>query len=103
MRRVMVQYKVKPNRAGENEQLIEKVFEALEREQTAGVRYRVAKLADGATYIHVASIDTSDGSNALTALPEFKEYVAGIKERCDEQPMTTEWTEVGVYDSLVRA
>jgi hypothetical protein len=31
-------------------------------------------------------------------LPEFKAFTAGIKERCEELPVSTEWTEIGSYD-----
>jgi hypothetical protein len=30
----------------------------------------------------------------------FKAFVAGIKERCAEQPVQTEMTMVGAYDAL---
>jgi len=37
MRRVMVRYKVKPDRVAENERHIAKVFEQLERDKPAGL------------------------------------------------------------------
>jgi cyclic beta-1,2-glucan synthetase len=46
MRRVMVRYKVKADRSAENESYIKKVFEQLERERPAGVRYATFKLDD---------------------------------------------------------
>lgn len=98
MKRVMVRYKVKPDRAGENEQLIKQVFDALDRERPAGLNYTSIKLADGVSFVHIATHDASDGSNPLTSLPEFKAFTAGIKERCEELPVSTEWTEIGSYD-----
>ena len=39
MRRVMVRYKVKPDRAAENEALVRAVYEELARTQPAGLHY----------------------------------------------------------------
>jgi len=39
MKRVMVRYKVKADRAAENESYIAKVFEQLKREKPSGLRY----------------------------------------------------------------
>jgi hypothetical protein len=100
MRQVIVRYKVKPGRAEENEQFIKRVFEALERERPSGLRYSSYKLSDGVSFVHVASQEMADGTNVLTALPEFKEFTADIKSRCDEPPVSTEWTEVGSFDTL---
>jgi hypothetical protein len=99
MKRVMVRYKVKPDRAGENEQFIKQVFDALDRERPAGLHYTSLKLADGVSFVHIATHD-ADGSNPLTSLPEFKAFTAGIKDRCEELPVSTEWTEVGSYDAV---
>lgn len=55
---VMVRYKVKADSSGENERLIKAVFAALERERPAGLRYASFKLADGVSFVHVASVDT---------------------------------------------
>jgi hypothetical protein len=38
MKRVVVQYKVKPDQAGRNEELIHAVYDELERTQTDGIR-----------------------------------------------------------------
>lgn len=103
MKRVMVRYKVKADRAGENEQLIKKVFDALDRERPAGLHYTSLKLADGVSFVHIATHDASDGSNPLTSLPEFTAFTAAIKERCEEPPVSVEWTEVGSYDAMVLA
>ena len=58
MRRVMVRYKVKADRAAENESYVKKVFEQLERERPAGVRYATFKLDDGVSFVHIASIQS---------------------------------------------
>jgi len=37
------------------------------------------------------------GANALTALPPFKAVASGIREQCDEGPVTTALTDVGSH------
>jgi hypothetical protein len=96
MRTVMVRYKVRPDAAAENERLIKEVFAQLAREKPPGVRYQSIKLADGVSFVHVASYD-GEGPNPLTLLEAFKVFVSGIKERCEEQPMTYEADLVGAY------
>jgi hypothetical protein len=98
MRTVMVRYKTKPDKAGENQQYIEAVFAELKRTKPAGLRYASFKLADGVSFVHIATIDTADGSNPLTQTAAFKAFQAGIKDRCDEQPVASELSEVGAYE-----
>lgn len=43
---IMVRYKVKPDRAQENQRLVEKVFAALKAAQPSGLSYGSFKLAD---------------------------------------------------------
>lgn len=97
MRRVMVRYKVKPDRVEENERYVREVFEALERSKPENVRYATLKLADGVSFVHIAVHEVADGTSPLTSLPEFKAFTAGVKERCDEPPESIEWGPVGSY------
>ena len=98
MRTVMVRYKLRADRAAENESYIGKVFAQLEREKIPGVHYATFKLDDGVTFVHIASIDVVDGVNPLTELSAFKAFTAGIKDRCEETPVTTHLNEVGSYE-----
>jgi hypothetical protein len=101
VRNVMVRYKVKPEFAAENEALIRKVFEQLARDRPAGVRYNVFKLGDGVSFMHVgASEDGGAEGNALVKMEAFKAFVAGIKDRAEEPPVTTELEAIGFWDSL---
>jgi hypothetical protein len=97
MKRVMVRYKVKADRATENEGFIRKVFEQLKNEKLSGVRYASFKLDDGVSFVHIASIETTDGSNPLGELSAFKAFAAQIKDRCEEPPAAVDLTEVGSY------
>jgi hypothetical protein len=97
MRRVMVRYKVKPDRVEENERYVREVFKALARSKPENVRYATLKLADGVSFVHIAMYEVADGANPLTSLPEFKAFTAGVKERCDMPPESVEWSAVGSY------
>jgi L-rhamnose mutarotase len=95
MRRVMVRYRVKPDRVEENEQLVRSVYEELHRVEPAGLRYATFLLEDGVSFFHLAE---SEGSrNPLTQLDAFKEFQRDIADRCDEQPVVTEISEVGSF------
>jgi hypothetical protein len=97
MRSVTVRYKVKAGLGDENERLIRAVFEELARDAPAGLRYQSYRLPDGVSFLHVASIDTPDGSNPLLAVEAFKRFTADIAARCDEPPATTQVAEMGSY------
>ena len=97
IKRVVVRYRVEPGQAAENERLIERVFARLEETQPGGLRYASLRLADGLTFVHVASIETEDGSNPLSALAEFGDFTRDIEQRCDEPPAGQDATLVGSY------
>jgi hypothetical protein len=93
----MVSYKLKADQVTENERLVAAVFEALKQARPAGLRYATFRQGDGVSFIHVVSHDEAVGSNALTALPAFKAFAAGVKERCETPPVRVELTEIGSY------
>lgn len=94
MSRVMVRYKVKPDQAERNEELVRAVYEELASAQPAGLRYATLALADGVSFVHLA--ETANG-NPLSGLESFKRFQEGIGERCDEPPVVAEVREVGSY------
>ena len=93
----VVRYRTKPDRAEENQALIEKVFGELNANGPAGLRYASFRLADGVSFVHVASVDTDDGTNPLTATPAFSEFLREINGRCEEGPAASNATMVGAY------
>ena len=97
MRRVVVRYKVKPDRIDEHQGLIERVFAGLEETQPEGLRYASLRLEDGLSFVHVAFVETRDGSNPLSAQPEFTEFTRDLEARCDEPPVATDVSVVGAY------
>ncbi len=97
MKRIMVRYKVKPDKTKENEDLIAKVFAQLDRDKPDGLRYASFKLEDGVSFVHIVSLETADGSNPLGKLDAFKAFTAQIKDRCEQLPVPSELSEVGSY------
>ena len=97
MKQVMVRYKVKPESADENRRLVENVFEELNENRPEGLRYMTFQLDDGVSFVHVASIETEDGTNPLGATEAFKAFQSELKARCDELPAAIELNEVGSY------
>ena len=97
MRRVVVRYKVKADRIEEHEDLVRKVFAELATVRPAGLAYQALKLDDGVSFLHVATISSTEGENPLTALASFKAFVANIGDRCDEKPVSSPVTSLGTY------
>ena len=60
MRRVVVRYRVRPDRVEENERLVRAVYEELAAVQPEGLRYATVKLDDGVTFVHVAVHETEN-------------------------------------------
>jgi len=97
MSKVMVRYKVKPECAQENEQLVRAVYEELERTNPAGLRYATFRLDDGVSFVHVASNETEHGHSPLGEVKAFQEFVRDVAERCAEPPTTRALKEVGSF------
>ena len=95
MRRVMVRYKVRPDRVQENEGLLRAVYAELKRMQPTGLRYAPFRLEDGVSFVHVAQ--TEEGQNPLTEVAAFREFQKEIGDRCEEPPVVAELHEVGSY------
>jgi hypothetical protein len=93
----MIRYKVKPDQAETNVRLVQAVYEELRKAAPAGVRYATFQLDDGVSFVHIHSDDSTDGANALTALPAFKRFQEGIPDRCEEGPVVSAAREVGSF------
>lgn len=100
MKRVMVQYKVKADKADENRQLIEAVFAALKESSPANLRYASFVQDDGVSFVHIASIETDDGSNPLDDIGAFDAFTEEIRDRCEVPPAVTPLEVVGSYQLL---
>jgi hypothetical protein len=95
MRQVMVRYKVRPDRAAENAELVRAVYDELRSTDPAGLRYATFQLDDGVSFVHLAS--TEDGQNPLSQVKAFKRFQENIDDRCDEAPVVTELREIGSF------
>lgn len=97
MNTTIVRYKVKADRAEENRDYIRKVFEQLDRNKPEGLRYVSFNLDDGLSFVHIAVVETPNGKNPLPETSAFKDFLAEIKERCDEPPVAAAADIVGSY------
>ena len=61
-----------------------------------GLTYASYRLDDGVSFVHVASIEDPD-NNPLRQLAAFQTFTAGIKDRCDEPPVTSVLQQIGSY------
>jgi hypothetical protein len=88
MQRVtMVRYTTKPEHTAENEALSRAVFDEARAVAPEGVAYALYR--DGDEFVHLFQNLREDNSDAITELPSFKAFQAGIAERCltPPQPM----------------
>jgi hypothetical protein len=94
----LVRYKLKADKVEENKQLVKAVFEELNKNKPAGLRYASFGLPDGVTFLHIASIETADAKNPLSVTEAFPLFTKDIKDRCEEPPVAMDLSEVGAYN-----
>ena len=97
MKRTVVRYKTKPEKAEENARLIEKVFQELRAKSPNDIRYLALKLADG-SFVHFSIADAD--VSPIPKLEAFRAFQLDIKERCVEPPQSSDATIVGNYRML---
>ena len=97
MKATVVRYQTKPDRADENQQLIEAVFAELEAQEPEGFTYKVFRLEDGVSFLHVVIEHDVHDPDSLQAVPAFQAFVANIADRCDIPPVAVGATIVGGY------
>jgi hypothetical protein len=96
MKQVIVRYRVRPERAAENEELVRAVYAELQERKPAALHYATFRLDDGVSFLHLSAHDT-DGPNPLTKVEAFKRFQEKIADRCDEAPVVSSLTEIGSY------
>jgi quinol monooxygenase YgiN len=96
MKTLMVRYKTSEAQAEANRTLVRAVFDELRERAPGGLRYASYRLADGVTFVHIATLDNPD-ENPLAGLPSFKAFQKELKERCVEPPLVTELSVVDSY------
>ena len=96
----MVRYTVRPEHAAANEELVRAVYAELHETHPGGLRYATFCAADGVGFVHLAVNDAEPGASPLTALPAFRRFQEGIRERCAEPPVAVELHQVGAFGLL---
>ena len=97
MKRVIVRYRVKPERVAENEELVRGVYAELHEAAPDGLRYGTFRLEDGVSFVHIAE---HGDDNPLRQIAAFQRFQEGIGDRCDEPPLAVEMHEIGTYRLL---
>ena len=97
MKTTIVRYKVKADKAEENRAFIRRVFDELDASKPEGLRYVSFNLDDGVSFIHIAVVESEDGENPLPETSAFKDFIADIKDRCEEPPAAHSADIVGSY------
>jgi 2,4-dienoyl-CoA reductase-like NADH-dependent reductase (Old Yellow Enzyme family) len=97
MKRILVQYKVKADKAEENINFIKNVFKELKEKSPSGLKYVSFYQPDGVSFVHIASIETQDGKNPLSESAAFKEFQKEIKNRCEIPPVAVDLNEIDSY------
>jgi hypothetical protein len=95
-RTVVVRYQVHHDAAEENQRLVEQVYAELAATDPGGLRYATYRLADGVTFVHVATVAGEE--NPLTSTAAFARFQEGLGERCTEPPSPSSATVVGHYE-----
>jgi hypothetical protein len=94
---VVVSYRVKPEAVAEHVRLIEAVFAQLQAERPDNIEYKVVRLDDGVSFVHLSTADTPDGSNPLPELSAFKEFGRDSGARVATPPVPTAADLIGSY------
>ena len=98
MKATVVRYQTKPERADENQKLVEAVFADLDQRQPEGFTYKVFRLEDGVSFVHVViEHDDVEHPDSLQDVPAFQAFVEHIGDRCDVPPLAMGATVVGGY------
>jgi hypothetical protein len=92
MTRTMVRYKVRPDQAALNEELIGGVFKELHELQPEAFSYQVFVLDDGVSVVHIVEYE---GTNPLPGLASFKRYSADVRDRLEDGPVFSEMRQIG--------
>ena len=93
---LMVRAKIKEENVADARAAIEKVIQALEQAQPAGVRYTSCLLSDGVTFVALLELE-DDGGHPLRGFPAYQEMVQNLKQWYAEPPAVEQMTVTGSY------
>jgi hypothetical protein len=94
---VVVSYRVRPEAVAEHVRLIEAVFDQLHDEAPDNIEYKVVRLDDGVSFVHVSTADTPDGSNPLPGMTAFRAFGKDSADRVATPPVPTAADIIGSY------
>jgi hypothetical protein len=98
MTATVVRYQTRPEAAEENQRLIEAVFADLDVLKPEGFTYKVFRLDDGVSFVHVViEHDDVEQPDSLQDVPAFQAFVAEIARRCEQAPVARGAQVVGGY------
>ncbi|MDX6257313.1 MAG: hypothetical protein QOJ11_3647 [Frankiales bacterium] len=95
---VVVTYQVKPESVEEHLRLVRAVFEELAAASKEDVAYKVFRLQDGVSFVHVSTSDTPDGASPLPQLASFREFGRQLADRVATPPLATPADVIGSYE-----
>jgi hypothetical protein len=93
MNTIVVRYRCKPDRADENQRLVDDVFAELAASDPGDFRYATFRLADD-TFVHIAQVEEH---NPLGELEAFARFQRDLADRCADGPDPQPAHLVGAY------
>ena len=94
---VVVSYQVKPEAVDEHIELIQAIFRQLQTLRPDNIEYKVMRLSDGVSFVHISTADTPDGSNPLPQLDAFRAFSQNAADRVATAPIPVPADIVGNY------
>jgi quinol monooxygenase YgiN len=98
MVKVLVMYKVKPDRVQENEELVKAVYEELRQNNDPDIHYATFKLDDGQTFANIASFASPEKQAELTESKSFQAFRENLPDRCEVPPNPQKLNEIDSYN-----
>jgi quinol monooxygenase YgiN len=98
MLKVLVTYKVKPDRVTENEELVKAVYDELRENNDPDIHYATFKLDDGQTFSHIASFASPEKQAELTESTSFQAFRENLPDRCEVPPNPQKLNEIDSYN-----
>ena len=96
MTTVLIRAEVAPEHVVDVEAAAADVFTALEAAKPEGLQYAAMRLDDGVTYVILLSTPEG-GKNPLLSLPEYQQFVKGLREWLAGPSTTETLTLLGSY------
>ena len=93
---LMVTSKVKEEHVADAEAAVDKLFQALEQAQPAGVRYAVTRLSDGVTIVAFLELEPGQ-EHPLRTFPAYGELLETFGPWRAEPPAVEHMTVLGSY------